>query len=159
MYVSSSDLQYPNGIRFVILCLAAVSLIPRLTFCERSFEKYSAKPSKTDSIKTPSGESVMFSIADITRTPLSFNFFLYMALSYRFLENLSNFQTRTTSKTHCLLSAIIFKNCGRLSVVAVVARSIYELTICKLLRAANCSQSCICPSIDCSVWLLQEYLA
>ncbi len=71
----------------------------------------------------PSAPLDMISVADTTLTPFFFSSALYRALSYRFLANLSSFQTITISNSFLELSRIISWNCGRLSVLAEKARS------------------------------------
>ena len=156
-----SSILYPRGIAPPIeLCLQADSLIPRLIFWDSSALQNSAIPSSTDSRMIPSGSLLIFSVADISCTPLRFKRYLQVAESYRERAKRSSLYTITASNKPFSESFIILRNWTlfSISLLADVALSAYISTILILCRLQKSRQTRVCPSIDCSVWLWLENL-
>lgn len=75
------------------------------------------------------------------------------------LRDITNVMTRMKSQDFLALSFIMRLKSGLLSLVPVIALSMYVSTMTIPFLCAYSSKTLNCPSMDCSVWLSDEYLA
>jgi len=121
----------PNGGRPpVCQALRAFSVNPFMVSFARFALKYCARASSRPSNISPSGVWSMRCEAYSRRIPHFFRrYLLWTAESYRSRANRSTLSMMSTSKSPALASASICRNCGRWSVLPLIASSAYTLTL------------------------------